>query len=728
METISISPGESSTATGPIVDSSARAVLVLGMHRSGTSLLARVLNLLGVELGENLLPSTAANETGFWEHREVVALHTEVYAVFGHDWNSVSKLPALWWEDDRVRPLREKLAAMLKHDFSGNRLWGVKDPRLCDMLPMWRAVLAELNVTALCVLTFRNPVEVAKSLAKYHGTLPSRAYFLWLRSLLNAERDSRGLPRAIVSYESMLGDWRSQVNHIGDELRTEWSQTPDAAASAIGEFIRPQMRHYSVDDESFLHDDAAPDLVRRAYRAALDALRSRDVDRLSDTFDQINRELDEASPMVTQFIADADAQLLAGVNTQQQLNDARAENERLQQLMTQTTTEADEVRKAIVEKFTAAIRERDEQIDRLHQDIGRRLDQRRVQMLKSKQEKEVTPVAVKHSVVVIIPYYNGSGFIERAVKSVFDQTIPADEVVVVNDGSREDQKLALHELGKKYPFTIIDKENGGQGSARNAGVAGSKSDFICFLDQDDFYLPNHIEILTAGIPKDDYRFGWVYADLFEANGDGSVVRTSMVKEHAAHPKRTVVDLLGSDMFVLPSASLISRAAYEAVEGFDPQFVGYEDDDLFMRLFRKGFSNYFIDKPVTVWCIHTNSASYSIRMARSRMLYFKKLLKWFPDEPEKARFYFRDCLMRRFGPMFFVDALNAAKKQDPNRAEIFDNLKEYSKAVRADPSVSWEYKRRIKLAVYMLTNSSPRMVKTIETASRLPVLRNFRWCL
>jgi glycosyltransferase involved in cell wall biosynthesis len=96
------------------------------------------------------------------------------------------------------------------------------------------------------------------------------------------------------------------------------------------------------------------------------------------------------------------------------------------------------------------------------------------------------------SVVVIIPFYNGADFIERSVKSVFEQSVPATEVIVVNDGSRPEERASLDALAARYPFRIIDKENGGQGSARNAGVKASTSDFICFLDQDDFYLPNHI--------------------------------------------------------------------------------------------------------------------------------------------------------------------------------------------------------------------------------------------
>lgn len=332
----------------------------------------------------------------------------------------------------------------------------------------------------------------------------------------------------------------------------------------------------------------------------------------------------------------------------------------------------------------------------------------------------------RHSVVVIIPFYNGADFIERAIKSVLNQTVAADEFIVVNDGSRPEQREALGALADRYAFRIVDKENGGQGSARNAGVAASTSDCICFLDQDDFYLPNHIEILVGAIPRDDVRFGFVYADLYEADADGNVVRTALVKEHAKqHPKRSIFDLLRYDMFVLPSATLVSRAAFEAVGGFDSQFMGYEDDDLFLRIFRKGYSNHFIDRAVTVWCIHTESTSFSIRMVRSRFRYFKKLAEMFPDEPRRGRFYFRDYLMPRFGRFFVDHVIEAIKLDNEHRAEMFAHLHEYTEMVLANPYVGRRAKVKLWATRFLLSHSSPVMVRAVGAATKLPVIRGFR---
>ena len=329
------------------------------------------------------------------------------------------------------------------------------------------------------------------------------------------------------------------------------------------------------------------------------------------------------------------------------------------------------------------------------------------------------------SVVVIIPFYNGADFIERSVRSVFEQSVPANEVIVVNDGSRPEERVALDALAERYAFRILDKENGGQGSARNAGVAASTSDYLCFLDQDDFYLPNHIETLVNAIPPDDQLFGYVYADLFEADADGNVIRTDVVKDHAKHPKRSIFDLLRYDMFVLPSAALVSRKAFDAVGGFDSQFMGYEDDDLFLRIFRKGYSNHFVDKAVTVWCIHTASTSFGIRMVRSRFKYFKKLLQMFPDEHQRGRYYLREYLMPRFQLFFVNEAIEAIKKDDQYRGEMTAVLDDYAAIVFANPYVGRKKKLRLWITLFLLRRSTPGMVRFIGALTKLPGIRSLR---
>lgn len=332
-----------------------------------------------------------------------------------------------------------------------------------------------------------------------------------------------------------------------------------------------------------------------------------------------------------------------------------------------------------------------------------------------------TPVenSLDLSVCVIIPYYNGSKYIERSAQSVLEQTVPPEEFIVVNDGSSDDESAKLEKISRKMGFKVLNKENGGQGSARNYGVLHTKSNLISFLDQDDFYLKNHIEILLNKVRHNDPYFGWVYGDLIEADEDGNIIRRNTVIHHSTHPKTFLYDLLGQDMHVLPSASLIRREAYESVGGFDPQFTGYEDDDLFLRIFRKGYTNYFVNRPVTVWCINNNSTSHSIKMSRSRLRYIKKLVENFPDDPDKRRFYLRDLIIPRFHRLVLGEAMRAINPskspQDQKMAQHLDELieimAEYVNLMLNNPYLSSRVKRRMRLQSMLLGTKSKILVKS-----------------
>jgi len=329
-------------------------------------------------------------------------------------------------------------------------------------------------------------------------------------------------------------------------------------------------------------------------------------------------------------------------------------------------------------------------------------------------------------VVVVIPFYNGSDFIERSVRSVLEQTVPPAEFLVVDDGSRPDEAAKLEAIRQRLGFRVLRKENGGQGSARNFGVQHSSAPFICFLDQDDFYLKNHIEVLIDAMPDDDPHFGWVYGELFEADGRGNIIQTNIVSRHSVHPKTSITHLIRHDMHVLPSASLISREAFEAVGGFDEQFMGYEDDDLFLRIFRRGYTNHFIPTPVTVWCIHLDSTSHGIRMARSRLRYFKKLMATFPEDSQDGRVAATHLLMQRFNTLILGEGLQAAKgrpgKYTSHRGEYLDIAHEYIAILKASPSLTRYLQLRLDLHAFILRHpkfhSIFRIAQPLRYAKRL----------
>lgn len=331
-----------------------------------------------------------------------------------------------------------------------------------------------------------------------------------------------------------------------------------------------------------------------------------------------------------------------------------------------------------------------------------------------------------NSVAVIIPFYNGAKYIERAIQSVLSQTVPADEFLIIDDGSSEAERTALAEIAARSGVTVHRKENGGQGSARNLGVSLTQSAYICFLDQDDFFLKNHIELLLEQVRTKDPHFGWAYGELMEADEEGHIVATSIAARYSKHPKISIEDLLERDMHVLPSASIISRTAFEAVGGFDPQFMGYEDDDLFLRIFRKGYTNYFFPQAVTVWCINKNSTSYSIRMSRSRMRYISKLCGMFDSDPERRSVYVRDLIFPRFCNLIAGEAFKSIyfsryeheKRMAQHSDELVRMLDTFASLVAANTRLRLEDRLKLRLYQLCLRQRSRRMLVVPYTMARI----------
>jgi hypothetical protein len=246
----------------------ATAILVLGMHRSGTSAVTRLLNLCGADLGRELLPPKEDNERGFWENADVLHLHERLLTRLGLNWHDAVDLPAGWVDDEPAREFGAGLPGMLARQFAGAPLIAVKDPRLALTAPLWIRALAELDIRPAFVIVVRHPDEVAASLARRDALPPELSRLLWLQNLVDSERATRGHARVFVHYERLLSDWRAELTRITDGLRIEWPAAGAGFDVEVARFLAPALRHHRHDAES---RPPLPELVQRAYLHACTA-------------------------------------------------------------------------------------------------------------------------------------------------------------------------------------------------------------------------------------------------------------------------------------------------------------------------------------------------------------------------------------------------------------------------------------------------------------------------
>lgn len=110
-----------------------------------------------------------------------------------------------------------------------------------------------------------------------------------------------------------------------------------------------------------------------------------------------------------------------------------------------------------------------------------------------------------------------------------------------------------------------------------------------------------------------------------------MVRHSMLDFlRGPHPKADLYQLVDRDMYVLPSASVFTRSAFDSVGGFDERLIGYEDDDFFLRLFRAGFDNLYLNQRLSKWRVYPGSTSGTRKMIQSGLVYGNKLMESYSD--------------------------------------------------------------------------------------------------
>jgi glycosyltransferase involved in cell wall biosynthesis len=180
-------------------------------------------------------------------------------------------------------------------------------------------------------------------------------------------------------------------------------------------------------------------------------------------------------------------------------------------------------------------------------------------------------------VSVVIPTYNYGRFVTAAVDSVLAQTRPADEIIVIDDGSTDDTRDRL--AGCRDRITYVYQANQGLPAARNTGIRAARGDLIAFLDSDDLWHPRKLEAqlaVLAGTPA----LGLVAADsVADFRGEWPAVG-----DPAALPTRPVTlrDILVRSRFG-PSSVLARRACFDAVGLFDPDLRSAEDRDMWLRI-------------------------------------------------------------------------------------------------------------------------------------------------
>jgi hypothetical protein len=241
-------------------------LLVLGMHRSGTSTFTGVMSHLGCTLSEDLMPPTEANPKGYFESVAVSKFNDRLLKSAGASWRDWHPIKDLWFASPVGKAFLPEARDLLTAEFNNAPLTILKDPRVCRMVPLWLQAIAMAGYKALPALIHRNPLEVGASLQKRDGIPLVEGYLIWLRHVLDAEKATRGQLRFITSYDRILTDWEGEISRLQKELDIFLPRSDRRAAAAIDEFISPGLRHFMASEEKLVQDKTLPAWVRDTYQ------------------------------------------------------------------------------------------------------------------------------------------------------------------------------------------------------------------------------------------------------------------------------------------------------------------------------------------------------------------------------------------------------------------------------------------------------------------------------
>ena len=224
-------------------------ILVLGMHRSGTSALTGLLSLLDVHLGSELMKANFANEKGYFENEYIVNFNDKILKKLNSSWDDI------FFDYDLKKDLItqsdiEELKNIMLQEFSSNTLFAIKDPRICYLFPLYEEVLKGLQIEIKILLPYRNPIEVSQSLEKRDNFSLEKSIALWLNHFLEAELRSREYPRYFLKFDNLLNETEEVIKKIDKFLGINIYEKYMKNKTKIDLFLEVGLKHNNLEDLS----------------------------------------------------------------------------------------------------------------------------------------------------------------------------------------------------------------------------------------------------------------------------------------------------------------------------------------------------------------------------------------------------------------------------------------------------------------------------------------------
>ena len=571
-------------------------VCIAGMHRSGTSMVAQLLQRCGMSLGnsEEFLPANEFNTEGYFEDRRFVEINDELLAYFNGSW-LLPPVSNTSFDLKQVPTALTEKARALVAELGRDPFWGWKDPRNSITLSFWRQFIPELKV----ILCLRSPLEVARSLAHRDDLPPLRSFDLW--QIYNRRLSEEAVPSDlfITHYAAYFMKPEAELERLLAfiEMPAGADRVQEACAASL-----PGLRH-NRSTLSDLIEAGAPAEVTNLYAELcwrsgpiyLDGIKS---DIVSDTLDQAPGQTgkDEYSLLAKLLDKDPFVQTVTReiADREQREQDLRSEVEQLQARL--ADKERHQATRAwrfalLLRAASGMLRGRGALDPELRSLIQERIDDYRSRILypiwikrhlptqAQLAQQRVTSQAFPYRplISVIMPVYNVDLiWLQAAIDSVRSQSYQNWELCIADDSStRKDIRPYLEHIASGEPRikVVFRQQNGHISRASNSAIELAAGEFICMLDHDDAMYP-HALFKAAELLNRQPDLDLIYSD-------SDLILNNRRYRPFFKPNWSP-DLFYSNNY-LNHLTLLRKSLVEKVGGFRPGFEGSQDYDLYLRV-------------------------------------------------------------------------------------------------------------------------------------------------
>jgi len=255
-------------------------IVVVGMHRSGTSAVTRGLATLGCALGDTLIEAIpGVNDKGFWEDVDINTFNQQLLEEHDSDWYRCVAFPADYFQAPPLRERRQKARKLLIRKLRQGKPLALKEPRLTLLLPFWQSVFSDLGLDVGYVHVLRHPLEVAQSLLVRDGFTLARSLLLWWFYNVAALRYTQEHSHVVVHYGDFMENPGCQLQRIAETLHlSPWDPDRPDSREYLETFLDPALRHAQLSDDAL--DGTLPEAMSALYQALRALARDEEADRL----------------------------------------------------------------------------------------------------------------------------------------------------------------------------------------------------------------------------------------------------------------------------------------------------------------------------------------------------------------------------------------------------------------------------------------------------------------